>query len=124
MASEKRMILIVDDSLLIVKRLIDILKGLDNIDSIKHAGTYAEANALFGQCQPDIVFLDINLPDKSGIELLSKIKKDNYEIKVVMFTNHSDDYYKTLCSKLGANYFIDKSTDFEFIPELISSFNN
>src|SRR3954451_22826283 len=113
MVEQKKAILIVDDSALIVERLIDILKTLENIDVIKYTHTYAEANTLFEQWQPDIVFLDINLPDKSGIELLNKIKTDCKEIIVIMFTNHSSNYYKTLCLKMGANYFVDKSTDFE-----------
>ena len=38
-----------------------------------------------------------------------------------MFTNEGNDFYKTLCFELGANYFIDISKDFELIPDIISS---
>jgi DNA-binding NarL/FixJ family response regulator len=124
MHNPKKKILIIDDSALIVERLINMLTDVGNIGSIKLAGTCAEANILLEQSQPQIIFLDIHLPDKSGIELLSKIKTNHPEIIVVMFTNQGGDFYKTLCMQLGANYFIDKSKDFELIPEIISSLDN
>ena len=123
MREAKKIILIIDDSALIVERLINILKDLKNVGSIKLAGTCAEANILLEQSQPQIIFLDIHLPDKSGIELLNKIKTSHPEIIVIMFTNQGSDSYKALCIELGANYFIDKSKDFELIPEIISSLN-
>jgi DNA-binding NarL/FixJ family response regulator len=65
--------------------------------------------------------LDINLPDKSGIELLRKIKEDYKKTKVFMITNQANDYYKDMCKKLGADNFFDKSIDFNLIPDLISA---
>ena len=121
MHEAKKIILIIDDSSLIVERLINILRDLRNVDSIKLAATGAEASVLLEQSQPEIIFLDIHLPDKSGIELLNKIRTESPEIIVIMFTNEGNDFYKTLCFELGANYFIDKSKDFELIPDIISS---
>jgi DNA-binding NarL/FixJ family response regulator len=68
-----------------------------------------------------MVLLDINLPDKSGIELLRKIKKEYKKMKVFMITNQANDYYKEICKKLGADHFFDKSKDFNLIPDLISA---
>jgi len=116
-------ILIVDDSILIVERLLEMLGHVENIGTIKHAGTYEQANVLFEQFQPHIVLLDINLPDRSGIDLLNKIKTNYQEIVVIMFTNHAGSYYRNMCMKLGASYFIDKSTDFDLIPGIISTIN-
>src|SRR6476661_7491437 len=94
-------ILIIDDSALIVERLINLLEDLRNVESINLAGTWAEASILLEQFQPQIIFLDIHLPDKSGIELLNKIKTEHPEIIVIMFTNEGNDFYKTLCFELG-----------------------
>jgi DNA-binding NarL/FixJ family response regulator len=121
MHEAKKIILIIDDSALIVERLINLLKDLRNVETINLAGTWAEAIILLEQFQPQIVFLDIHLPDKSGIELLNKIKTEHPEIIVIMFTNQGSDFYKTLCLELGADYFIDKSKDFDLISEIISS---
>jgi DNA-binding NarL/FixJ family response regulator len=121
MKKEKKIVLIVDDSILILERMIPLLEEVSNIQFVVHAGNYSEAIELLKGLTPDMVLLDINLPDKSGIELLRKIKEDYKKTKVFMITNQANDYYKNICKKLGADHFFDKSTDFNLIPELISA---
>jgi len=121
MNKQRKVILIVDDSILIVERLLDFIGSIENIDEIKHADTYEKAELLFRQCKPDIVLLDIQLPDASGINLLNKIKSYHREVIVMMFSNHASSYYKSVCMELGADYFFDKSKDFDLIPGIISS---
>jgi len=70
---------------------------------------------------PDMVLLDINLPDKSGIELLRVIQERHLEIAVLMISNNADRYYRDICKKLGARYFLDKSTDIDLIPSVLSA---
>ena len=114
-------ILIVDDSLLITERLQAMLEGLENIGPVGCAGDYPSALQLMLAAPPDIVLLDINLPGKSGLDLLRHIKGKYPSILVVMLTNQSGDFYRNICKKLGADYFIDKSKEFEDIPVLLSS---
>jgi DNA-binding NarL/FixJ family response regulator len=121
MKKEKKVILIVDDSILILERMIPMLEEVSDIQFVVHAANYNEAIELLKGLTPDMVLLDINLPDKSGIELLRKIKEDYKKIKVFMITNQANDYYKNICKKLGADHFFDKSTDFNLIPELIAA---
>ncbi|MEO5683268.1 MAG: response regulator [Chitinophagaceae bacterium] len=117
----KKTILIVDDSPLIVERLIDMLEDLDNLAWIKNAGNYADAVIAISENNPDIFLLDINLPDKSGIEILPIIKENNPSAKVIMITNQGNEYYQKLCMKLGADYFIDKSKEFDQIAAIIAA---
>src|ERR1700712_2412125 len=114
MKAGKKTILIVDDSALIVKRLIDMLNELESLE-IKNANNYTDAVQLIKNTKPDILLLDINLPDKSGIDVLRITKEQNPSTKVIMITNQSDDYYRKLCMRLGADHFIDKSKEFEQI---------
>lgn len=113
--------MIVDDSPIIIDRLKIILGGLDNLQSIIQAESYYEAVSLLGDNPPDIAILDINLPDKSGIELLRYIKSHHDGITIIMLSNQSDDYYRNLCRSLGSHYFVDKSTEFEQVPLIVSS---
>ena len=117
----KKMVLIVDDSYLIIERLTDMLKELENVGSVRHAHTVADALETIQQSSPDIMLLDINLPDASGIELLRTVKEKYPGIIVVMLTNQANDYYRQLCLKLGANHFIDKSRDFEMVPGIVAA---
>lgn len=114
-------ILIVDDSPIIVERLQNMLKDVGNTGPVSQAGDYASALSRLIESRPDIVLLDINLPGRSGIALLQYIKVIYPTILVIMITNQAEDYYRRICLQMGANYFIDKSTDFEQIPVIISS---
>jgi DNA-binding NarL/FixJ family response regulator len=114
-------ILIVDDSLIITERLQVLLRGLDNIGSIECARDYSLALQLLTATSFDIVLLDINLPGKSGIELLRHIKATCARTIVIMLSNQSGRFYRDICNRLGADYFVDKSAEFEDVPVIISS---
>jgi DNA-binding NarL/FixJ family response regulator len=117
-------LLIVDDSLIIVARLFNLLADQKNISGIYYAKAYEDAELFFSKLVPDVMLLDINLSlngdSKNGIDLLRYLKKHNYSTKVVVITNEANPYYKELCVSLGADYFLDKSKDFEYIPGIIS----
>lgn len=117
-------LLIVDDSLMIVARLFDLLSQTENIEAIYYAKAYKEAEAFFNKVIPDVLLLDINLSltseGKTGIDLLRYMKRNGYPTKVVVVTNESNNYYRELCMELGANYFVDKSMEFEYIPGIIA----
>jgi DNA-binding NarL/FixJ family response regulator len=115
----KMLILIVDDNMCFVERMIDLLDDLANIGYINVATDYDEAFRIVTEEKPDLVLLDINLPGKNGIELLKKIRKSGNDCKVVMITNHADEYYRQQCSELGADHFLDKSNDFGKVPSII-----
>jgi CheY-like chemotaxis protein len=115
-------ILVVDDYGLIVDRLTSLLRELDGVRDVLAAYSYAESVDMLGQWKPDIVLLDIHLPDRSGIELLDFIKSFYPIIRVIMISNQNNPHYQILCLDKGADYFIDKSNDFEMLPHLISSF--
>ena len=115
------MVLIVDDSPIIIERLKSMLTGVENVGTVIYASTYSRAILLLAENNPDIAVLDINLPDKNGIEILRYIKKNHVAITVIMLTNQAADYYRNLCKLLGAEYFLDKSTEFEKVPAIISS---
>jgi len=91
------------------------------VDSISHAFTVTAAIEILEQSPPDIILLDINLPDTSGIELLRIVKEKYPAIIVVMLTNNANDYYRQLCLKLGADHFVDKSKEFDMVPGIISA---
>lgn len=121
MSNTRKTILIVDDSSLIVERLIELLGKEETVDSISVAADYDHAIALIAEKKPDIAFLDIHLPGKSGIDLLKFIAPAYPGVKVVMLSNESNEHYRKLCIKNGALYFIDKSKEFESIPTLLAS---
>lgn len=120
MNNPKKVVLLVDDSLLILERMIPILDETSNIEFVVHAGTYNEAVTLLEELVPHLVLLDINLPDRSGIDLLRLIGEKYKDIIVFIVTNQATAQYRETCRKLGARHFFDKSRDFEAVSEAIS----
>lgn len=116
-------VLIVDDNSLFTERIIGMLKVLDNIKYINIASDFNEACRVMNDEKPDLVLLDINLPGKSGIDFLRRIRECDRSCKVIMFSNHSEEYYRQLCKDLGADYFFNKSKDFSRVPEIVSHLN-
>jgi len=77
-------VFIVDDSEILRSRLIEMLSEFKEIDIVGQTGYAQEAIELIKELIPDVVILDIRLPDGNGINLLKMIKKDNIYTKVVM----------------------------------------
>lgn len=121
MQQHKLILLVVDDSVLVLDRLTAMLNEIGVAEKIFTAKSFQEGVTHLGQITPDVALLDINLPDKSGIELLKYIKHNMPGIKVMMITNQSDDYYQNLCRDEGADFFFDKTNDFDKIGETIIS---
>jgi len=119
--SVKKAILIIDDSVLITERLLGMLQVFKPNAVIKSAETSSEAINILQQMPVNVILLDINLRGESGIELLKIIKENYPAIKVIMCTNRGSSYYKTLCKKIGADSFIDKSKEFDQLPSIVSS---
>lgn len=123
MSDKKIVILVVEDSLLIIERIVSMLSEVDNVKLIIHAASYRESIRMMNEVSADVVLLDLNLPDKSGIELLQVIKATQPRMKVIVLTNHATDSYREMCTGMGADYFFDKSNDFDKIPDVIGGMN-
>jgi DNA-binding response OmpR family regulator len=116
---QKLKVLIVDDSTLIVNRLRRLLDTAPNISGFSDAQDFEEGKMLFDLENPDVVLLDINLPSKSGLSLLTHIRDKQLQTKVIIITNEDGSYYRKLCLDRGADYFIDKAYDFEKLPGIL-----
>ena len=119
MKEKGQKILIVDDSPLFVNRLTTLLRESGATDEIFIAGTFDSAMHYIAEIQPDLIFLDIHLQRKSGIDLLKIIRLSGWKGKVIMLTNETKKAYRVQCERLGSFGYLDKSNDFETIPGLI-----
>ena len=111
-------VFIADDSVQIRERLIEMLSELPEIEIIGVAGDAPEAIRDIWKLNPDMVILDIRMPGGSGIEVLKEIKEKSHPV-VVMLTNYPYPQYRKKCMDLGADYFFDKSTEFEKVTEVL-----
>lgn len=113
-------VFIVDDSLSIRTRLAEMLATMGQVAVVGEAGSAPEAVHGILQARPDSVLLDLNLCGRSGIEVLRLVHKQAPEIVFVVLTNHSEPQYRRACTLAGASYFLDKSTEFDRVREVIA----
>ncbi len=99
--SETRKVLIVDDSVVSGRYLSIIVDDIDGYMVIGHATNRQQLEASLDQHQPDIVFMDVILPDMNGIEATKRVSKTNPEITIVVLTSLGEDP-ETVDNALGA----------------------
>ena len=122
MSDQGKTLLIIDDSPFIITGLQHQLEGLAAIAKVFTAESYAQALPILQSTPPDIILLDIHLPDVSGIEVLRRVKQFYPSTVVIMISNQEGDFYRTRCKSLGAAHYIDKSTEFHLVAPVVSSF--
>lgn len=121
MEKQKLTALIVDDNVSFIDRVSSLLEEACQLGRIEAAHNYDEAIAYLENESPGIILMDINLPGKSGIEILREIRRRNKKYFIIMISNHDNEYYREQCKYLGAEHFLDKSGDFEMLPLIINS---
>ena len=116
-------VIVVDDVPMIRKHITDILVDTGLVGIIGLAANARTALEVIQQAMPQVVILDIGIPGtielRDGIDVLKWIKQTLPQIYVVMLTNMSDPVYRVECLRLGAFAFLDKSREFEKLPEVI-----
>ncbi|MCX8056958.1 MAG: response regulator [Ignavibacteria bacterium] len=112
-------ILIVDDSSLSRRILTKIISGENR--QIIEAKDGLSAIEIFSIEKPDLVFLDLNMPDIPGLEVLKSIKELDPNSKVIIATADLQEITKKLALESGASYFINKPFNENEIQNLITS---
>lgn len=113
-------VFIADDSKPLRERLVEMLVELPGIEVVGQADNAKSAMQLIQTLKVDAIILDIRMPGGNGIELLKEIKQKHPSILVIMFTNYPYDQYRKRCMDLGADFFFEKSTEFEKLMEVFT----
>ena len=113
-------VFIADDSREIRKRIMAMLSDLKNIEMMGEAENVQDAIKSIREFGPDVVILDIRMPGGSGIDVLKTIEKRNESPVIIILTNYPHSQYRKRCMEAGADFFFDKSGEFEKIIEVVS----
>jgi DNA-binding NarL/FixJ family response regulator len=115
---------IADDSKLLRDRLVELLASLEGIEIIGQAKDTIEAIESIQRLKPQVVVLDIRMPKGNGIKVLEAIKKDEQPPVVIIFTNYPYSQYRKKCRDAGADFFFDKSSEYEKLIETVKALNS
>jgi len=105
---ERVRVLVVDDHTLFAEGTVSLLTTEPQISVVGIANTGAKCMELVASTSPDVVLLDINLPDTSGTDLIDKIKQVDPKVKIVMLTGLNPRGYVNVSLSKGALGFLLK----------------
>ncbi len=114
-------IFIIDDHPMVVAGLNSLLSKLQNIEVAGAVSNAFDAMPFLKQNKIDVILLDINLPDVSGIDLCKKIHKEFPQIKILGISTFSERSYISRMIENGASGYLIKSASAEEIAEAIDT---
>ena len=103
-------VLIVDDHPVVLSGCRSLFAG-DSTIRIEEAADARSGHRAFSQKKPDVTIIDINLPDVSGFELMRRIRKDDPDAKIIMFSMNDDPAFVVRAVEMGAQGYVSKSDD-------------
>jgi DNA-binding NarL/FixJ family response regulator len=118
---KKKSVLVVDDHPLVREGLKVIIGRSSKFEVVGEAGEAAEGFRMAEELKPDLVLLDISLPDESGIELTRRIKRTLPETRVLIVSMHSKIDYITEAFKAGATGYMVKESAAERLLTALES---
>jgi DNA-binding NarL/FixJ family response regulator len=103
-------VLIVDDHPVVLSGCRSLFSS-DPTVRIEEATDAKSGHRAFMQKKPDVTVIDINLPDVSGFELMRRIRKDDPEARIIMFSMNDDPAFVVRAVEMGAQGYVSKGDD-------------
>lgn len=104
-------VILVDDHALIRRGMKETLAEAADIRVVGEAGDYGELRTLLREHECDVILLDINMPGRSGIDVLHALKDEGSTVKVLMVSMYPEDQYAIRALKAGASGYVNKASD-------------
>ena len=113
-------VFLVEDSKLLRERLIEEIASTRETEFVGCAETESEAVEQLSKLKCDAIVLDINLARGTGFTVLRYVRGNRADRpQVIVFTNYAYPFYRQCTMEMGADFFLDKATDFNRLLEII-----
>lgn len=114
-------IVIADDHMMVREGLKQLLELDGDIKVVGQAGEGETCINLVNELNPDVVLLDINMPNMNGMQTLQRLRNSGNTQKVLMLTIHNEVDYLLRCMELGANGYILKDSESSVLKKAIET---
>ena len=115
----KTRILLVDDHKILRDGICSLVKGYDDMEVIGEAADGRSAIRLVQELSPDVVIMDISMPDLNGIDATRKITADYPKVKIIALSMHYDKQFVSEMFKAGASGYLIKDSAFDELEHAI-----
>jgi len=121
MAGADMKVFVVEDSAAVRERLLELIREIEDVEVVGEAESYDAAVAGILSTRPDVAVLDIKLADErgSGIDVLAEVRRGLPGMRAIVLSNYATPQHMKASADAGAEYFLDKSADFERIAEIL-----
>ena len=113
-------VLIVDDSATIRDRLVEIISNLKGVRHVRAAADASDARRAITSEPPDLIVLDIHMPGETGVQFLKTLRADSRRIVSIVLTNDPAPQRRAASLQAGADFFFDKSAEFQQTIDVIA----
>jgi two-component system OmpR family response regulator len=121
-AAAGRRILLIEDSAVLTRRLVDLLSEPGRVEVAAQATTQSEAVARLQQSAFDVLVVDIELAEGNGVAVIRAARQlypPDAQPLIVVLTNYASDFVRDHCFAAGADYFLDKMRDIALLKAVV-----
>src|ERR1700760_3867549 len=120
--SSERRVLLVEDSAVLTRRLVDLLSEPGRIEVAAQAATQSEAVMRLQEGPFDVLVVDIELAEGNGVAVIRHARQlypPDAQPLIVVLTNYASDFVRDHCFAAGADYFLDKMRDIALLKGVV-----
>ena len=118
---QRLQVFLVEDATAVRRKIAEALSAIPDVTVIGEAEDAASALTGIAQSGADVAVVDLRLASGSGIELLTRLAREQPSVVTVVLTNHAGAPFRTACQRAGAHFFFDKTSEFEAACEAIDA---
>src|SRR5262244_976715 len=121
-AASRRRILLIEDSAVLTRRLVDLLSEPGRIEVTAQAATQSEAVSRLHEAAFDVLVVDIELAQGNGVAVIRHARQlypPDAQPLIVVLTNYASDFVRDHCFAAGADYFLDKMRDISKLKAVV-----
>jgi DNA-binding NarL/FixJ family response regulator len=104
-------VVLCDDHAMVRRGIRDTLADAVDIQVTGESASYSEVRDLLRKVDCDVLILDLNLPGRGGLEVLSSLRESAHAAKVLVVSMHAEDQYAIRCLRAGAQGYLNKAGD-------------
>lgn len=104
-------VVLCDDHAVVRRGIRDTLTEALDIEVTAEAASYAELRDVLRTANCDVLLLDLNLPGRSGLEVLASVRETHADIRVLIVSMYPEDQYAVRCLRAGAQGYANKAAD-------------